>query len=170
MSNNSPILIRKMRAEDWQQVSNIYQEGIDTRNATFQQEMPTWAEWDGGHLKSCRLVAEVSHQIAGWAALSAVSKRPVYSGVAEVSVYIANAYRGQGVGTILLEKLITASENENFWTLQAGIFPENTASLKIHGKLGFRRIGYREKIGEMNGIWRDTILLERRSLIIGVNN
>jgi phosphinothricin acetyltransferase len=164
------IQIRTMNEDDWQQVAFIYKQGIDTGNATFQQEVPTWDEWDGGHLKSCRLIAEIGDKIAGWAALSAVSKRQVYSGVAEVSVYISNGYKGEGVGTILLKSLITASENENFWTLQVGIFPENTASLKIHENLGFRRVGRREKIGELNGIWRDTILLERRSSIIGVNN
>lgn len=167
--NESHILIRKMTKDDWRQVAGIYKEGIDTGNATFQQEVPTWADWDSSHLKSCRLIAEAHHQIAGWAALSAVSKRKVYSGVAEVSIYISSNYRERGIGTKLLESLISASEKENIWTLQAGIFPENASSLKIHLKLGFRRVGIREKIGEMNGNWRDTILLERRSLIAGVH-
>jgi len=168
--NGNKILIRMMNAEDWEQVRLIYKEGIETGNATFQREVPTWMEWDGCHLKSCRLIAESGRQVAGWAALAAVSTRAVYAGVAEVSVYVSGSCRKQGVGTKLLQHLIIASEKEKFWTLQAGIFPENTASLKIHENLGFRRIGHREKIGEMNGKWRDTLLLERRSLTIGIDN
>jgi L-amino acid N-acyltransferase YncA len=114
-------------------------------------------------------VAEIDNEIVGWAALTAVSGRCVYAGVAEVSVYISNNYRGQKIGTKLLDKLIAESENEKLWTLQAGIFPENIASLKIHEDLGFRKIGHREKIGKMNGIWRDTVLLERRSKVIGID-
>lgn len=159
--------IRTMTSEDWQYVAKIYKEGIDTGNATFQLEIPTWSEWDVAHLKSCRFIAEVNCQIAGWAALTQISGRCVYAGVAEVSVYISNQYRGLKVGTKLLEKLITVSESENFWTLQASIFPENKASLRLHEKAGFRHVGLREKIGQMNGIWRDTVLLEKRSLVVG---
>lgn len=158
-----------MTADDWTNVAEIYRQGIETGNATFQQEIPTWDEWNNGHIKSCRIVAEIDNEIVGWAALSAVSGRCVYAGVAEVSVYVANKYRGQKIGTKLLEKLITESENEKLWTLQASIFPENIASLKIHEEHGFRKIGHREKIGKMNGIWRDTVLLERRSRIIGID-
>lgn len=167
--NTNEISIRIMKAEDWQRVAEIYKEGINTGNATFQQDVPTWAEWDDAHLKSCRFIAEIDHQIAGWAALTPVSGTCVYAGVAEVSVYISNKYKGQKVGTKLLERLITASEDLKLWTLQAGIFPENTASLKIHENLGFRQVGFREKIGKMNGIWRNTVLLEKRSMVSGVN-
>ncbi len=158
-----------MKAADWTNVAEIYRQGIETGNATFQQEIPTWDDWNNGHIKSCRIVAEIDNEIVGWAALTAVSGRCVYAGVAEVSVYISNKYRGQKIGTKLLDKLIAESENERHWTLQAGIFPENIASLKIHEELGFRKIGHREKIGKMNGIWRDTVLLERRSKVIGID-
>lgn len=158
-----------MTADDWTNVAEIYRQGIETGNATFQQEIPTWDDWNNGHVKSCRIVAVIDNEIVGWAALTAVSGRCVYAGVAEVSVYISNKYRGQKIGTKLLDKLIAESENEKLWTLQAGIFPENIASLKIHEELGFRKIGYREKIGKMNGIWRDTVLLERRSKVIGID-
>lgn len=158
-----------MISDDWTKVAEIYRQGIETGNATFQQEIPTWDDWNNGHIKSCRIVAVIDNEIVGWAALTAVSGRCVYAGVAEVSVYISNKYRGKKIGTKLLDKLITESENEKLWTLQAGIFPENIASLKIHEELGFRKIGHREKIGKMNGIWRDTVLLERRSKVIGID-
>lgn len=158
-----------MIADDWTSVAEIYRQGIETGNATFQQEIPTWEEWNSGHIKSCRIVVINENEIVGWAALTAVSGRCVYAGVAEVSVYIANKYHGQKIGPKLLDKLIVESENEKIWTLQAGIFPENIASLKIHEELGFRKIGHREKIGKMNGIWRDTVLLERRSKLIGID-
>ena len=163
------INFRPMTAEDWTSVAEIYKQGIETGNATFQQEIPTWDDWNNGHIKSCRIIAEINNEIVGWAALIAVSGRCVYAGVTEVSVYIANKYRGQKIGTKLLDKLIIESENEKLWTLQAGIFPENFTSLKIHEELGFRKIGHREKIGKMNGIWRDTVLLERRSKLIGID-
>jgi phosphinothricin acetyltransferase len=148
---------------DWNSVAVIYKEGIDTGNATFQKDVPSWEEWDRSHLKTCRIVAEAEGRVEGWAALTAVSGRCVYAGVAEVSVYVSEKFKGQKIGTRLLEALISESEKEGFWTLQAGIFPENLASLKIHKNLGFREVGYREKIGKMDGVWRDTILLERRS-------
>jgi L-amino acid N-acyltransferase YncA len=163
------IIFRPMTADDWTSVAEIYRQGIETGNATFQQETPNWDNWDSGHIKSCRIVAVIDSEIVGWAALTAVSGRCVYAGVAEVSVYVSSKYRGHKVGTKLLDKLIIESENENFWTLQSGIFPENIASLKIHEELGFRKIGHREKIGKMNEMWRDTILLERRSKIIGID-
>ena len=155
-----------MTTDDWTTVADIYKQGIETQHATFQQEIPTWEEWDKGHLKTCRIVAVTDQEIAGWAALSPVSERRVYAGVAEVSIYVSGKFRGQKIGTKLLEHLITESETHHIWTLQAGIFPENIASLKMHEGLGFRQVGHREKIGKMNGRWRDTILLERRSKII----
>lgn len=160
------VSIRTMQPDDWTTVARIYQEGIDTGNATFQQEVPGWGSWDTGHLAACRLIAETENEIVGWAALSPVSSRPVYAGVAEVSVYVALRFQGQGIGSYLLGALISASERHGIWTLQAGIFPENRSSIKIHEAHGFRQVGRREKIGAMNGVWRDTILMERRSRVV----
>ena len=154
--------------KDWEKVCEIYTQGIETKNATFQVKAPNWQDWNNSHLNTCRIIAELSGEIVGWSALSPISSRCVYGGVAEVSVYVSNEYSGQKVGTKLLEKLIEESEKNGIWTLQAGIFPENEASLKIHTNLGFRTVGYREKVGKMNGIWRDTILLERRSTKVGI--
>ena len=162
--------IKNIEQEDWVVVANIYQMGIETGNATFEIEIPTWQEWNNAHLQSCRLAALTENNLVGWAALSAVSDRCVYGGVAEVSVYVEPEYNGKGIGTKLLQELIDQSEKEGIWTLQSGIFPENSASIKLHNKLGFREIGFREKIGKMNnGIWRDNIILERRSKIVGIN-
>ena len=163
------IEFRQMVESDWDSVADIYRQGIATGNATFQQDAPTWAEWDASHLKTGRIVATFGGQIAGWAALTPVSGRCVYAGVAEVSVYVGDKYRGQKMGLSLLEKLILESERAGLWTLQAGIFPENTPSIKIHEAAGFRRIGYREKIGKMNGVWRDNLMLEKRSQNVGIN-
>jgi len=160
---------RSMTEEDWKSVSEIYKQGIDTGNATFQQEIPPYKDWDNAHLKTCRLIVSINSEIVGWAALTPVSGRCVYAGVAEVSVYVSDKNRGQKIGFKLLEKLIIESEKVKLWTLQAGIFPENIASLRIHEELGFRKIGYRERIGKMNGVWRDTVLLERRSKLIGID-
>ncbi len=157
-----------MNATDWIRVAEIYKEGIETGNATFQQSIPTWEDWNKGHISVCRIVAEVNHDIVGWAALSAVSSRAVYAGVAEISVYVGNKYRGQQIGTKLLEAIIVESEANSFWTLQSGIFPENKSSIAIHIKQGFREIGYREKVAKMNQMWRDTILMERRSTVAGI--
>ncbi|MFT7158342.1 MAG: L-amino acid N-acyltransferase YncA [Parvicella sp.] len=162
------LTFRNLKETDWEQVSGIYQEGLDTGNATFESNLPNWEGWNNGHLKECRLIAEINNKIVGWYALSPVSSRCVYGGVAEVSVYVSTKFSGQKIGTELLGRLITESENNEIWTLQAGIFPENKGSLIIHERLGFRKVGYREKIGKMNGVWRNTILLERRSNIIGV--
>ena len=161
-------MIRQMMLADWDKVADIYKQGIETGNATFQQKIPTWQEWDNEHLKKCRIIAVIQEEIAGWAALSPVSERCVYGGVAEVSVYVAEKFRGQKLGIQLLKQLIEESEKENLWTLQAGVFPENLASITIHKKLGFRELGYRERIGKMNGKWRNTVLLERRSEKTGV--
>jgi L-amino acid N-acyltransferase YncA len=149
-------------------VLRIYGEGINTGLATFETETPTWEQWDAGHLPGARLVALRSDQVVGWAALSAVSRRSVYRGVAEVSVYVSDAARGQGVGRRLLEALIEASEVIGIWTLQAGIFPENLASVALHKNCGFREVGLRERIGAHHGVWRNTLLLERRSKVVGI--
>lgn len=159
--------IIKLLPAHWDDVKTIYLHGIATKQATFQTEAPSWEEWDKGHLTELRYVAIIDSAVAGWAALSPVSSRCVYAGVTEVSVYVHEDYRGKGAGTALLQKLITESEINNIWTLQSGIFPENTASIALHEKLGFRKIGYREKIGKMDGVWRDTVLMERRSKITG---
>jgi phosphinothricin acetyltransferase len=157
-----------MRPEDWERVAAIYREGIATGQATFEINVPAFPEWDRAHLPAARLVAHQDDAIVGWAALSTVSQRPVYLGVAEVSVYVAATARGSGVGRQLLAALIEESERNGIWTLQAGIFPENTASLALHYAAGFREVGRRERIGKMNGVWRDTILLERRSQTVGL--
>lgn len=157
------ISFRSMADDDWRSIAKIYKQGIETNNATFEQEIPTQSDWDKKYLQSCRIVAVINDEIAGWAALSPVSARNVYRGVAEVSVYVDSEYHGRKIGSKLLEQLINESEKNNIWTLQAGIFPENEASIKMHTGLGFRIVGFREKIGKMNGVWRDTILLERRS-------
>lgn len=156
-------MIREMRAGDWPEVKRIYQEGIATGHATFETKAPTWKVWDRSHLKDCRLVYDEHSKILGFAALSPVSERCVYGGVAEVMVYVAESARGKGVGTKLLDALSEASENKGFWTLQAGIFPENKDSIRLHQRAGFRVVGVREKLGKMNGRWRDVLLLERRS-------
>ncbi len=159
--------IISMTAMHWPAVKAIYEEGIATGNATFQTGAPAWEEWDATHISTCRLVAVENGAVLGWAALTAVSGRCVYAGVAEVSVYVAAAARGKGLGRQLLEALVQESEQHQFWTLQAGIFPENEASIHLHEVCGFRIVGRREKIGQMNGKWRDTLLLERRSKIVG---
>jgi L-amino acid N-acyltransferase YncA len=162
------IVIKTMEPHHWNEVRRIYEEGLSTGNATFQTSAPEWEEWDKAHIESSRLIALDNGQMVGWTALTPVSSRCVYGGVAEVSIYVADSARGKGVGKILLKELIASSEAGNFWTLQAGVFPENIASIKIHEASGFRVIGKREKIGQMDGIWRDTILLERRSKTVGL--
>ena len=157
-----------LTAADWPAVRAIYEEGIATGNATFETVAPEWAAWNAARLPCCRLVARRGRRVAGWAALSPVSSRAVYSGVAEVSVYVAAAARGQGVGRLLLEGLVAASEEAGFWTLQAGIFPENAASLALHRACGFRVVGRRERLAQLHGVWRDALLLERRSGKVGV--
>ena len=160
--------IVEMLPSHWELVKKIYAEGIATGNATFQTSIPSWDEWNDAHVKNSRLIAIDNGTVVGWTALTPVSGRCVYAGVGEVSVYVSEKARGKGIGKILLNALITESEKNNFWTLQAGIFPENFASLKIHEECGFRVIGAREKIGQSNGLWRDTLLLERRSKIVGI--
>jgi len=160
-----------MTADDWPAVRAIYEAGIATGDATFQTEAPAWEAWDRAHLASCRVVARSDRgEVVGWAALSSVSSRPVYAGVVEVSVYVAPDARGRGTGRQLLAELITQSEADGRWTLQAGIFPENAASVTVHQSCGFRVVGRRERLGQLNGIWRDVLLLERRSNKVAVTN
>lgn len=159
--------IRTLEPSDWPVVREIYEEGIATRHATFESEAPAWERWHAKHIRSCRFVAEEGGRVLGWAALCPVSDRCVYGGVAEVSVYVRGEAQGRGTGTRLLQELVAASEREGFWTLQAGIFPENQGSVRIHEKCGFRVIGYRERLGKMDDTWRDVLLMERRSPTVG---
>ena len=162
------IKLRPLEPDDWPAVRAIYLEGIAGGMATFQTAAPTWEAWDAGHVGRCRIVATEAERVVGWAALSPASNRPCYAGVAGVSIYVAPAARGRGVGRLLLSELIAESESAGFWTLQAGIFPENTASLALHAACGFRVVGRRERIGQLHGVWRDVVLMERRSAVVGV--
>jgi phosphinothricin acetyltransferase len=157
-----------MSEEHWPSVREIYEQGIATRNATLETAVPDWAEWDARHLPACRLFARRGDAIVGWAALSSVSSRQVYRGVAEVSVYVAEDARGQGIGAALLGAPVVESEQNGIWTLQAGILAENAASIHLHEKAGFRVVGRRERIGQLDDRWRDTVLMERRSRAAGV--
>jgi L-amino acid N-acyltransferase YncA len=161
-------IIMPLLPSNWQQVKSIYESGIATGMATFETKAPEWEQWNNSHLPFARLVAVENNKVIGWAALSPVSNRCVYGGVAEVSVYIAPEQRGKGVGKKLLQQLITESEANGIWTLQAGIFAENTASAKLHEYVGFRLVGYREKIGQLGSEWKNTILMERRSTKVGI--
>jgi phosphinothricin acetyltransferase len=152
-----------MKRSDWENVSAIYAQGIATGMVTFQQTVPSYETWHKAHLQKCRLVVEQGHRLLGWAALSPVSKREVYQGVAEVSIYVETESRGHGVGQLLLQGLVSSSEKAGFWTLQSAIFPENTGSIKLHEKMGFRKVGLRERIGQLDGSWKDNLLFERRS-------
>jgi phosphinothricin acetyltransferase len=156
-----------MRAADWDRVRQICVEGIATGNATFETEAPCWEKWNASHRPDCRFVARDAGEVVGWAALSPVSSRCVYAGVAEVSIYVGERARGRGVGRMLLRALVEASERVRIWTLQAGIFPENPASIELHKRAGFRIVGVREKLGCMDGRWRDVVLMERRSAVAG---
>jgi len=170
----SPYVIDEMQRRDWERVCAIYLEGVSTGHATFDAGLPDWKRWDAEHLPQCRLVARLDEAIVGWAALSPVSGRCVYSGVAEVSLYVAREAQGRGIGSALLSALIAESETTGIWTLQAGIFPENSASLALHRRHGFRAVGTRERLGkmtfgELEGAWRDVVLLERRSNRVGID-
>jgi phosphinothricin acetyltransferase len=168
----SKLIVAAMQPGDWEQVREIYLEGIATGTATFETAAPSWEKWDSGHLAAPRLVARHGNgtqSVAGWAALSAVSGRCVYAGVVDESIYVAAAVRGQGVGRLLLTALCQATEAAGLWTMQAGIFPENIASLRLHEACGFRVVGRREKLGQLDGVWRDVILLERRSRVAGLS-
>jgi phosphinothricin acetyltransferase len=162
------ITLRPLRAEDWPAVRQIYEQGIAGGHATFETTAPPWEEWDRNHVQGCRLVAVEGDVVLGWAALWPASDRCVYGGVAEVSVYVSDDAQGRGLGTLLLQELVRASEGEGFWTLQAGIFPENVGSVRIHEKCGFRVLGTRERLGKMGDRWRDVLLMERRSPSVGV--
>lgn len=159
--------VRPLQKDDWPSVRRIYQEGIDTGFATFETEVPDWETWDTKFLPSCRLVLEHENKILGWAVLSAASKRYVYRGVAEVTIYRDLKCTKKGIGSVLMAALIDVSEKENFWTLQSSIFPENKPSIFLHEKFGFKVIGRRERIAQRNGKWNDTIIMERRSFLVG---
>jgi phosphinothricin acetyltransferase len=163
------LAIDKLVADDWLQVRSIYLEGIATGHATFETYAPDWDTWDRNHLSSGRLVARNDESVIGWAALSPVSGRCVYAGVGEVSVYVAKPARGRGVGRLLLTSLIDQAEQNGLWMLQAGIFPENASSIALHRSCGFREVGRRERLGKLNGVWRDVVLLERRSRKVGID-
>jgi L-amino acid N-acyltransferase YncA len=163
-------MIEKMIAGHWEEVRAVYLEGLATGDASFETDAPGWERFDASHLACCRLVALEGDRVAGWAVLSPVSRRKVYEGVAEVSVYVGASFRGKGFGRALLSALVAESEANGIWTLQAGIFPENTASAELHKACGFREVGRRERIGRtQDGRWRDTLLLERRSRTVGVD-
>ena len=162
------LFIRTMAEQDWTDVAEIYRQGIATGKATFQSEIPEYKDWNASHLPVCRFVTEVDGKIAGWVALSGVSSRCVYRGVAEVSIYIGKDFRGNGVGQKLFNYLIEESEKAEIWMLQSGIMEDNLASIHLHEKCGFRKVGYRERIGrDSNGHWRNTVLMERRSSTVG---
>ena len=167
--NLMTLRVEKMEAGHWEAVRAVYVEGLATGEATFETRAPERARWDASHLPGCRLVALDGGRVAGWAALSPVSARAVYAGVAEVSVYVGSDFRGRGVGRALLSTLVRESEAEGVWTLQASVFPENVASVALHLACGFREVGRRERVGRLGGRWRDTLLLERRSRIVGVD-
>lgn len=167
VSHTSPT-IEIMRADDWHRVKDIYLEGIATGEATFETDAPSWPAWNSSHLPFARLIARAEGSVCGWAALSPVSRRAVYAGVAEVSIYVSADRRRRGIGRALLDRLISESERNGIWTLQAVVFAENLATLALHQSRGFREVGRRERIGRLDGRWRDTLLLERRSPIVGV--
>ena len=161
------LILDELKEHDWQQVKSIFIEGINTRNATFQTSAPTWEEWDVAHQPDCRLVARLNGEVVGWVALSPISSREAFKGVAEVSVYVSQRAIGMGIGRRLIQALIDNSEHHGYWTLQAMIFPENIGSIKLHMNNGFEKVGTRKQMGKLNGIWRDVVLLERRSEING---
>ena len=155
-----------MTARDWPAVSAIYAEGIATGNATFETAPPSWETWDADHLPDQRLVAAIGEQVVGWVALAPSSGRCVYRGVAENSVYVAEQTRGRGIGRVLLEAIIESAEAVGIWTIETGIFPENHASIALHERAGFRVVGVRKRLGQLDGQWRDVVFLERRSQVV----
>ena len=158
--------IEPLRSWHWPDVARIYAEGIETRNATFETSVPSWEDWDRAHLPEHRLVAVEADAVLGWAALVPVSDRCVYDGVVENSVYVAESAQGRGVGSALLDALVASTEAAGVWTIQTGIFPENEASVRLHERAGFRTIGRRERLGKLDGVWRDVLFLERRSEVV----
>ncbi|QES88043.1 N-acetyltransferase family protein [Rhizosphaericola mali] len=167
--NMETMEIRTITKDNFSEVVEIYKQGLATNIATFQNDLPQWEEWNKGHLDFCRISIYENSKMLGWTALTPVSSRCVYAGVAEVSVYVAQNTRGKGIGKILLNELIKQSEANGIWMLQSGIFSENQSSIKLHEKCGFRMVGYREKIGKKNGIWKDNVLMEHRSKNIGMD-
>jgi L-amino acid N-acyltransferase YncA len=159
----SQLVLRAMRAEDWPAVAAIYAEGIATRRATFETDVPSWDAWNQAHLIEHRVVAELAGEVVGWAALSPVSERCCYAGVVENSIYVASGVRGRGVGRALLQRLVQDADHAGIWTIQTGIFPENLPSIRLHMSCGFRVVGVRERIGRLDGVWKDVVFLERRS-------
>jgi phosphinothricin acetyltransferase len=158
--------VRDLRPSDWPEVARIYREGIETGNATFETDIPRWEEWDSAHVTPHRFAAERDGRVVGWAALMPVSPRECYAGVADVSAYVGAESRGEGIGAALLTAVIDSSERGGIWTLQTGVFPENESSLRLLRRFGFRVVGTRERIGQLHGVWRDVVLLERRSEVI----
>jgi L-amino acid N-acyltransferase YncA len=167
MAVASPIAISDLRPEHWPEVARIYADGIATGNATFETGVPTWEAWDAGHLAAHRFVALGGDRVVGWVAISPVSDRCVYGGVVENSVYVSEEARGRGVGRALLQRLIDSTEAAGIWTIQTGIFPENDASIRLHQGVGFEIVGRRKKLGKLAGTWRDVLLMERRSPVVG---
>jgi L-amino acid N-acyltransferase YncA len=163
MAVAAAVTVRGLRPDDWTDVARIYAEGVATRNATFETDVPSWEVWNASHLPAHRFVAVDEERVVGWIALSPVSDRCCYAGVAEVSVYVGEEARGRGVGAALLQALVESSERAGIWTIQTGVFPENEASLALCRGFGFRVVGIRERIGRLDGVWRDVVLLERRS-------
>ena len=161
--DSTAITVEALREDHWPGVARVFDEGIATRNATFETEVPTWAAWDSSHLSDHRFVALRDNEVVGWAAVSPVSGRCCYAGVVEDSVYVAEAARGQGVGKRLLEALIDSTEAAGIWTIQAGMFPENEGSIRLHEAAGFERVGTHKRLGKLDGLWRDVLMLERRS-------
>lgn len=163
------IELRAMIPDDWPAVREIYRQGIDTGDATFEREVPDWEAWDARRHSECRFVAESDGTVVGFACVSPSSKRAVYAGVCEVMVYVAEGHRGQGIGSLLMTSMVEATEAEGIWMLQSSIFPENVASIRAHEHVGFRVVGTRERIGRFHdGRWRDTVLMERRSAVTGL--
>jgi len=160
-------MIRTLRADDWPAVKAIYEQGIASGNATFETRAPTWADWDAAHDGRHRLVADEAGHVVGWAALAPVSARACYAGVAENSVYVDGRARGRGVGRALLEALVEEADRDGIWTIETSIFPENAASIALHERCGFRIVGRRDRIAQLRGVWRDTVLMERRSEWVG---
>ena len=160
---SAPTTIEVLRPEHWPGVARVYEEGIATRNATFETEVPAWEEWDSSHLAEHRFVAHRDGEVVGWAAVGPVSGRCCYQGVVEDSVYVATSARGQGVGRLLLEALIASTEAAGIWTIEAGMFPENEESVRLHEAVGFATVGTHKRLGKLDGVWRDVLLLERRS-------
>lgn len=163
MAGGAAVAIEELLPEHWRDVARIYADGIATGDATFETDVPTWEAWNAAHLAAHRFVAIDAEAVVGWVAVAPVSDRCVYGGVVENSVYVAPEARGRGVGTALLEAIVASTEAAGVWTIQTGIFPENSASLRVHERAGFRVVGRRERLGRLNGVWRDVLLLERRS-------